>query len=79
MTATKHTPRRGLGLEIDGEKLRRLRKRKVWLIGDLAERSGVHRNLISEYEHGRSGAHPDTIRKLADALGIEPAELIKED
>lgn len=78
MTVTKHTPRRGMGLEIDGEKLRRLRKRKVWLIADLADRSGVHRNLISEYEHGKSGAHPDTIRKLASALEIEPAELIKE-
>jgi transcriptional regulator with XRE-family HTH domain len=78
MTVTEQTPRRGMGLEIDGEKLRRLRKRKVWLIADLADRSGVHRNLISEYEHGKSGAHPDTIRKLADALEIEPAELIKE-
>jgi len=78
MTTTEQTPQRRMGLEIDGEKLRRLRKRKVWLIGDLADRSGVHRNLISEYEHGKSGAHPDTIRKLANALEIEPAELIKE-
>ena len=78
MTVIEHAPRRGMGLEIDGEKLRRLRKRKVWLIADLADRSGVHRNLISEYEHGKSGAHPDTIRKLAYALEIDPAELIKE-
>ena len=66
-------------MDIDGEKLRRLRKRKLWLIGDLADKSGVHRNLISTYELGKSGAHPDTIRKLADALEIAPDELIKED
>ena len=65
-------------VRIDGEKLRRLRERRLWLIGDLAERSGVHRNLISTYEHGKSGAHPDTIRKLANALGVDPTELIGE-
>jgi transcriptional regulator with XRE-family HTH domain len=63
-------------VRIDGEKLRRLRERRLWLIGDLAEKSGVHRNLISTYEHGKSGAHPDTIRKLAKALDVDPAELI---
>jgi predicted transcriptional regulator len=65
-------------VRIDGEKLRRLRERRLWLIGDLAEESGVHRNLISTYEHGKSGAHPDTIRKLAKALDVDPTELIGE-
>jgi len=65
-------------MRIDGEKLRRLRERRLWLIGDLAEKSGVHRNLISTYEHGKSGAHPDTIRKLAKTLGVDPSELIGE-
>ena len=65
-------------VRIDGEKLRRLRERRLWLIGDLAEKSGVHRNLISTYEHGKSGAHPDTIRKLAKALGVDPTELLGE-
>ena len=64
-------------MRIDGQKLRRLRERRLWLIGDLAEKSGVHRNLISSYEHGKSGAHPDTIRKLAEALNVEPAELLE--
>jgi transcriptional regulator with XRE-family HTH domain len=64
-------------MRIDGEKLRSLRERRLWLIGDLAEKSGVHRNLISMYENGKSGAHPDTIRKLARALGVEPQELVQ--
>ena len=63
-------------MRIDGEKLRRLRERRLWLIGDLAEKSGVHRNLISTYELGKSGAHPDTIRKLANALGVDLIELL---
>jgi transcriptional regulator with XRE-family HTH domain len=65
-------------MKVNGQKLRRLRTRKVWLIGDLAERSGVHRNLISKIENGRGGAHPDTIRKLARALDVEPGELVEE-
>jgi predicted transcriptional regulator len=65
-------------VRIDGEKLRKLRERRLWLIGDLAEKSGVHRNLISTYEHGKSGAHPDTIRKLAKALDVDPTELVGE-
>jgi transcriptional regulator with XRE-family HTH domain len=66
-------------MDINGEKLRRLRVRKLWMIGDLAEKSGIHRNRISDYELGKSGAHPDTIRKLAAVLGVEPTELLKED
>jgi transcriptional regulator with XRE-family HTH domain len=65
-------------MEVDGEKLKRLRKQRVWLIGDLAEKSGVHRNIISKLENDKGGAYPETIRKLAEALGVEPAELVGE-
>jgi transcriptional regulator with XRE-family HTH domain len=66
-------------MQIDGVKLKRLRVRKLWLIGDLAKESGVHRNRISDYENEKGGAHPDTIRKLAAALDVDPTELLKED
>jgi transcriptional regulator with XRE-family HTH domain len=66
-------------MRIDGQKLKRLRERRLWLISDLAERSGVHRNLISSYEHGKSGAHPDTIRKIAKALEVDPSELVPDE
>jgi transcriptional regulator with XRE-family HTH domain len=65
-------------MQIDGEKLRRLRMRRLWLIGDLADASGVHRSQISTYELGKAGAHPDTIRKLAEALGVDPSELLPD-
>lgn len=66
-------------MKIDGGKLRRLRLQKLWTLRDLDERSGVHKIQISAYENSRSGAHPDTIRKLADALGVEPQELLIDD
>jgi transcriptional regulator with XRE-family HTH domain len=65
-------------MKVDGQKLRRLRNRRVWLIGDLAKKSGVHRNVISKLENSKGGAYPETIRKLARALDVDPAELIKE-
>ncbi len=55
-------------MEVDGQKLRKLRSRRLWLIGDLAAESGVHRNVISKLENDRGGAYPETIRKLAEAL-----------
>src|SRR5687768_7668999 len=51
-------------VEVDAQKLQKLRRRRLWLIGDLAERSGVHRNTISKLENGKGGAYPETIRKL---------------
>ncbi len=65
-------------MEVDGQQLRRLRSRRLWLIGDLADKSGVHRNVISKLENGRGGAYPETIRKLAAALDVDPAELIRD-
>jgi transcriptional regulator with XRE-family HTH domain len=65
-------------MEVDGQKLRRLRTQRVWLIGDLARESGVHRNVVSKLENGKGGAYPETIRKLARVLDVDPSELVKE-
>jgi transcriptional regulator with XRE-family HTH domain len=66
-------------VKVNGQKLRRLRSRRVWLIGDLADKSGVHRNIISKIENDKGGAHPDTIRKLAAALEVDPSELVSDE
>jgi transcriptional regulator with XRE-family HTH domain len=65
-------------VKVDVQKLQKLRSRRLWLIGDLAERSGVHRNTISKLENGRGGAYPETIRKLAKALDVEPTDLLED-
>jgi transcriptional regulator with XRE-family HTH domain len=44
---------------------------------ELGELSDVSLQTIWRIEAGRQGAHPRTIRKLAQALGVEPAELVK--
>ena len=64
--------------EVDGTKLKALRKERALSQRDLAHTSGVGPVTISELERGVREAQPRTIRKLAEALGVEPKELMKE-
>jgi transcriptional regulator with XRE-family HTH domain len=57
------------------ERLQELRRRRVMSISDLSEVSGVHRNTIHRIEQGNP-AYTTTIRKLARALDVDPAELV---
>ncbi len=66
-------------MEVNTERLRELRRRRVLSMRDLEERSGISHNTIWRIESGRQGAHPRTIRKLAEALGVEPEELLKKE
>jgi len=44
----------------------------------LAERAGVSANTVRLLENGRRGSYPATVRKLAGALCVAPAELMRE-
>ena len=59
------------------ERLKELRQEQVLSLRDLEEKSGISYNTIWRLEDGRQGAHPRTIRKLAQALGVEPRELVE--
>ena len=63
-------------VEVNVEKLRELRRRRVLTLEELAEKAGVGRNTVWRLEHGVMGAQPRTVRKLARALGVEPEELV---
>jgi transcriptional regulator with XRE-family HTH domain len=65
-------------LRINGDGLRRLRAIHALTLRDLAEISGVSYDTINKLELG-GGQLPSTIRKLANALGVEPRELMKEE
>ena len=65
-------------MEVNVERLKELRRERVLSLRELEEKSGVSSNTIWRIEDGRQGAHPRTVRKLADALGVEPSELLKE-
>jgi transcriptional regulator with XRE-family HTH domain len=60
------------------QRLRQLRRRqKVLSMRELEEMSNVSYNTIWRLENGHTGAQPRTIRKIAEALGVDPAELIR--
>ena len=65
-------------MEVSVERLQELRRRRVMSISDLSEVSGVHRNTIHRIERGNP-AYTTTIRKLARALDVDPAELVGPD
>lgn len=61
---------------IRGARLRELRKGRALSQQDLERVSGVAQHTISELESGKRKARPSTVRKLANALGVEPVEII---
>jgi transcriptional regulator with XRE-family HTH domain len=65
-------------MEVNVERLKELRRGRVLSLRELEERSGVSYNTIWRIEDGRQGAHPRTVRMLAEALGVDPSELIRE-
>lgn len=66
-------------MEVDGMKVRQLRERQSLSLRELSDLSGVNYNAIWRIEVGRTGAQPRTVRRLAQALGVEPPELMKRE
>jgi transcriptional regulator with XRE-family HTH domain len=60
-----------------GERLRDLRKRALMSQRELAKRSGVGVTTIVRIERNQVEPQGATIRKLAEALGVEPQELVR--
>jgi transcriptional regulator with XRE-family HTH domain len=63
--------------EVDRMQLKRLRQEQALSLRDLARRSGVAYDTINRLELGKQDAQPRTIRRLAQALRVEPKELMK--
>jgi transcriptional regulator with XRE-family HTH domain len=64
-------------VEVDGAKLRELRRRRMLSLRELEQRSGVAFDNINKLENEKRRAQPRTLRKLAEAFGVEPHELMK--
>ena len=66
-----------MSFEVDGQRLRQLRVERALSLRALGDRSGVTFATINNLENGKRPARLATIRKLAEALGVEPKELMK--
>ena len=66
-------------MEVDGTKLQRLREDRVLSQRELASLAGLTQQTVWRFENGSTNAHPRTIRKIAEVLGVEPKELVKKE
>ena len=59
-----------------GDKVRRLRDERALTQGELADKAGLTVAALSRIERNNAEPRPTTRRKLAEALGVDPSELI---
>ncbi len=59
-----------------GANLKRLRRAKGWSQEEYAFEAGIHRTYVSDIERGARNPTIEILVKLAQPLGVEPAELI---
>jgi transcriptional regulator with XRE-family HTH domain len=62
-----------------GDRLRDHRKRALLTQRELADKSGVGVTTIIRIERNQVEPHGRTIRRLAEALGVAPEELVKTE
>jgi transcriptional regulator with XRE-family HTH domain len=60
-----------------GDKLKRQRTRRALTQAELAERAGVTTATVARIERNEIEPRMPTLRKLAQALGVDPAELVE--
>jgi transcriptional regulator with XRE-family HTH domain len=60
-----------------GDKIRRLRDARALTQQELAARAGITVAALSRIERNNAEPRPTTRRKLAQALEVDPAELVE--
>lgn len=65
-------------MKLDRNKLDLAKARACMSTADVVKMSGVPRGTYCTII-SRDGVRPETVGKIAKALGVDPAEIIKED
>jgi transcriptional regulator with XRE-family HTH domain len=67
-------------VKIDGQKVRRAREQAFLSKRELADRASLDRSTIGRIEEsGTTEVYPRTIRKIAEALSVDPASLVPKE
>ena len=67
---------KGNRLRIRGQRVRDARIAKGMTVGDLAGRARLDAETVAAIETGRQEAPIETVRRLADALGVAVEDLV---
>lgn len=62
-----------------GNTLKSLRKERKLTLKDLAEKTGVSISFLSQVERGKSSVTLESLKKMADALGVNPSVFFAKD
>ena len=65
------------GVVFVGDKIRRLRDARALTQEELAAKAGITVAALSRIERNNAEPRPTTRRKLAQALGVDPTELVE--
>jgi transcriptional regulator with XRE-family HTH domain len=76
---TRHTELPTIEAMKVGKNLRRLRAQRFMTREELAEITGLHRDHIGRIERNEVEPRIPTIRGLAEALGVDPSELVEQE
>jgi transcriptional regulator with XRE-family HTH domain len=60
-----------------GETMRALRHKRGWSQDVFADRSGLNRAHVGEIERGESNVTIQTLKIVADTLGVKIADLVR--
>ncbi|MDV2964576.1 helix-turn-helix transcriptional regulator [Nitratireductor aquimarinus] len=74
-TESEYTPKHLTKQEF-GRRLYKFIMAKGWNQSELARQSGLPRDSISTYVRGQSLPTPKSLQKLAQALGVEPVDIL---
>jgi transcriptional regulator with XRE-family HTH domain len=67
-------------VRIDGEKVRAAREQRFLSQRELAAKAGINHNTVWRIEGGGSvDVHPRTIRRIAEALSVDPTSLTPQE
>jgi len=67
-------------VKIDGARVRAAREQRFLSQRELADKAGMNHNTVWRVETtGFTDVHPRTIRKIAEALSVEPASLTPQE
>ena len=70
------TPAALAGRALLGDRLKYWREQRDFTQENLAHAAGLDRSFYVELEHGQHSCAVDRLFDLADALGVQPAELL---
>ncbi|MEW8049686.1 MAG: helix-turn-helix transcriptional regulator [Candidatus Thiodiazotropha endolucinida] len=62
-----------------GQRIRNLRKEKGYSQESFADHANIHRTYMGGIERGERNPTLTTIYRLAEALEVDPSELLKSD